>query len=79
MSKRSALPQSRKHVLVYDEDWEFLEREYGRYSASHIGVSEVLRKMIHKWVLALKERANEAASARVAPVHQPQTGDAVND
>jgi hypothetical protein len=66
MSKKLTLPATRRHLEIFNEDWEFLESEYGRYSASRVGISEVVRAMIHKWVLTLKARAAEAADGRGA-------------
>ena len=57
MSKKSLLPQTRRHILVYDEDWEFLQANYGPDSQSKLGVSEAIRKIIHQRVLGLKAQA----------------------
>lgn len=59
MSKKSVLPQSRHHILIYDEDWEWLERHYGKGSAaSQIGTSGAIRAVLHQRVLGMKARAN---------------------
>jgi hypothetical protein len=58
MTKKSTLPQSRRHILVFDEDWEFLEQEFGKQSAHPIGVSEVIRMIVHARVTGLKMKAN---------------------
>ena len=57
MAKKALLPQSRRHILVYDEDWEFLEAEYGTDSASKIGVSAAVRTIIHGYVVRLRAKA----------------------
>lgn len=54
MSKRSELPQSRRHVLIFDEDWAFLIEHYGPSSPSPIGVGVAVRKIIHAKVGALR-------------------------
>lgn len=58
MSKKSALPQSRHHVLIYDEDWKFLEQNYGPGSANAaLGISGAIRAIIHQRILGIKARA----------------------
>lgn len=59
MSKKSTLPQSRHHILVYDEDWEFLQQNYGPGSAAAaVGVSGAIRAIVHQRVLGVKAKAN---------------------
>lgn len=66
MSKKSDLPQSPHHVLIYDEDWKFLEENYGPHSENRIGVSASIRALVHRRVLQLKSQATEAADARAS-------------
>ncbi len=55
----TALKSSRHHIVLFDEDWEFLNRAFGKPDGVHpIGVSEAIRAIVHKRVLALKNRAN---------------------
>lgn len=56
MSKKSVLPQSPRHILVYDEDWDFLMQHYGPGSAKPLGVSRSIREIIHQRVLGLKAK-----------------------
>jgi hypothetical protein len=60
MSKRSRLPQSARHILIYDDDWEFLEARFGSQGIKPIGVSNVIRALIHQRITAWRE-----AEARV--------------
>jgi hypothetical protein len=60
MRKKNLIPQSRRHILVYDEDWEFIEENYGKDSDSKIGTGKAIRSIIHSYVKALKEKANNA-------------------
>ena len=52
MRKKSILPQSRRHVLIFNEDWEFLERSFG----ASISVSEAIRKIVHQRCNDLRAR-----------------------
>lgn len=59
MSKRNSLPQSRRHIFVYDEDWDFLVENYGPGAEKAMGVSTAIRTIIHAKVLGLKALANQ--------------------
>lgn len=60
MSKRSDRPQSRRHILVYDEDWEWLER----HAAIHnLGVGQTIREIVHARVKLMRERMEGAMTA----------------
>lgn len=61
MSKKAVYPQSRRHILVYDEDWEYLDRRYGKNTTSRIGMGAMIRNMIHLHVKALREREERKA------------------
>jgi hypothetical protein len=51
MSKKALLPQSRRHVMIYDEDWDWLERHYGQGSPHEkIGISGAVKTLVHKFV-----------------------------
>lgn len=70
MTKRASLPSSRHHVFLYDEDWDFLAANYGPDSASRVGVSEVIRAIVHKKVLGLKAEALQRYDAIAAQRQQ---------
>jgi hypothetical protein len=59
VSKRSPVKQSRRHVWLYDEDWEWIKQ---RYSGT-IGPSEAVRKIIHTMVLRIKQQEQHAVEA----------------
>lgn len=60
MSRKSILPQTPRHIPLYDEDWEFLQSVYGRNSgAKPVGVSTAIRTIIHAFVKKLRERATQ--------------------
>ena len=60
MSKKAELPQTRRHVLVFDEDWNFLLETYGAQGQKPIGVGAAIRRIVHAKVLALRDRQNRA-------------------
>ena len=63
MSKKSLLPQSPRHFLIYDEDWDYLETRFGQSGLHPVGVSNVIRALIHREVLKWREAENTAATA----------------
>lgn len=58
MTKKPVLPQHRRHIQIYDEDWDWLTESYGVHSASKIGVSAAIRTIIHAKISQLKARIN---------------------
>lgn len=70
MSKRAELPQSRHHVLIFDEDWAFLEANYGIHSANRIGAGVAIRKLVHSHVRQLKQKVQDIADARTQGQYQ---------
>lgn len=63
MSKKSILPQSRHHVMVYDEDWEFLLTYCRDRAEENLGPGTVVRELIHRRVMGLREKMNQAVDA----------------
>ena len=60
MPRKSDLPKSRHHIMLFDEDWEFLEVNYGATSRSPIGVSAAVSAIVHAKVSDMRARAAEA-------------------
>ncbi len=71
MSKKSELPQTRRHVLIFDEDWAWLEAQYGQYSISRIGTGTAIKTIIHHQVRALRQQVQDNLDAR-----RPETSEA---
>lgn len=63
MSKKARFPQTPRHVLIYDEDWAYLESRFGPAGVKPVGVSTVVRALIHREVLAWREAENAATDA----------------
>lgn len=54
MPRQSPLPQSSHHILLYDEDWEWLQRYYGvNNHPNRLGASAAIREIVHD---KIKER-----------------------
>lgn len=64
MSRKSPRPQSRRHVMMFDEDWEFLSREYGSGSDNRIGAGTVVKLIMHRFVNRLRTQINDARDNR---------------
>lgn len=56
MPRKSLLPQSSHHVMIFDEDWEFLQQLYGPRGLKPLGVSQVIQTIVHRKVNELRAR-----------------------
>lgn len=70
MSKRSPVKQSRRHVWLYDEDWDWLKQRY----SGKIGPSEAVRKIVHTMVLRIKQQEQHAIEAADSNKRQALVG-----
>jgi len=61
--QRTGLPQTRRHVWIFDQDWEYLEANFGAQSAKPIGTSRTVRTLIHNWVNGQKAKAQALIDA----------------
>lgn len=64
MSRKARLPQSRRHIFIFDEDWDFLLTYYSRSGPTQMGVSVAIREIIHQKILSLKARQIRAIDAQ---------------
>ena len=55
MSRRSPIPQRPHHILVYDEDWEFLLT----YMKGKMGPSEAIRQITHQWCIRVRAKMEQ--------------------
>ena len=60
MSKKSTIPQERHHLMIYQEDWEFLESYCRDRAGENLSPGVVIREMVHKRIMALREKINQA-------------------
>ena len=69
MSKKSILPQTRRHFHAYDEDWEWLVNWHAHDPRKRPFPAAVVRESLHKLVLKAK---NVQVRALDANPHLPQ-------
>jgi hypothetical protein len=55
MPRRTERPASGHHIVIDDEDWEYLESRYGARGIKPVGVSFVLRAMIRRGVMEMRQ------------------------
>lgn len=63
MTKKALLPQSRRHIMAYDEDWEFLMQYFEQDPQGRPSPGIAVRELIHKRVMAMREQINAKLSA----------------
>lgn len=68
MSKKTPLPQTRRHIFVFDEDWEYVRDRFGE----EMGQSNAIRMMIHRYVTNLRAQENRSVDA-AAPAPEQET------
>lgn len=63
MPRKAKLPQSRRHIHVYDEDWEWLNENYGPGSESRLGLAGAVREIIHAKVVVMRAQLQKRYDA----------------
>jgi len=61
VSKKVAKPQSRHHLWLFDEDWEYLSR---RLLLSDVTPGQFVRALLHRHIQMLRAREEEEEDAR---------------
>lgn len=58
MTRKTDRPASPRHVLIYDDNWEFLDRYFGAGAPTsrRYGVGFMCRKLIDEGVKAMRQR-----------------------
>ena len=72
MSKRAIRPQSRRHILVYDEDWKWLETAFGASSPGRLGVGPIIRQIVHLYVGRLRSKTQIEIDTFVSSAREGQ-------
>lgn len=74
MAKKLDKPYHRHHVIIFDDDWDYLNDKFGVGGpASQIGTGRAIRTFIHQRVLGLK--AKEAGKLDALRDEQRETGE----
>lgn len=62
MSRKTAMPATARHILIYDSDWDFLERYFGLGAPRQrrVGCGYMCREYIHQGVQELRRRISES-------------------
>jgi hypothetical protein len=68
MPRKVRLPQSPHHVMIYDEDWVYLEGLFGRHNGPQaVGTSAAIRRMVHSWCQRMRAREEQLLAGGEAP------------
>ena len=60
MRKRPSLPQTKRKIPIYDQDWEYLMIRFGRVELG-IGAGPVIRELVHRRV---RDMQNQESTIR---------------
>ena len=63
MSKKAERPQSRRHIQIYDQDWEYLNKRF-------IYPGPIVRQMVHLAVKQLRQRELDRADNGAKTIDQ---------
>ena len=63
MSKKAERPQSRRHIQIYDQDWEYLNKRF-------IYPGPIVRQMVHLAVKQLHQRELDRADNGAKTIDQ---------
>lgn len=75
MPKRALYPQTKRHIAIRDDDWDYLEMLHGRRGGmSRMGVTAIVRNIVHAAVEGFKQQALAGAGV---PKGKPITVDSV--
>lgn len=78
MTRKALLPQNRRHVMIYDEDWEFINDHYGPRGPNPVGISAAIKTILHSHISKLRAKADQIARspeqlARLATQNGPDS------
>ncbi len=75
MPKLSNLPSSRRHIMVYDEDWAFLSEHFAKGTEANMGEGVAVRELIHKRVIAMRQAIADKQEEAMARLQREQVGE----
>ena len=59
MSKRAKLPQTSRHVPIYNEDWEFAKTYWGQGSGRELGPGPAVREIVHLYIKSIRAKQEQ--------------------
>lgn len=62
MRQRPQFPQTKRKIPIYDEDWEYLLRRFGRLEFG-IGGGPVIRELVHRRVREMQNTESDIRDA----------------
>lgn len=76
MSKKAPFPQTRRHVMIYDEDWTWLVQNYGVGShGAALGISGFIKNVVNQRIRGMRAKANgELDRLRDLQSRPPESG-----
>ena len=60
MPRLPLAPHSRRHIMIFDDDWEFLITHFGPGSRNPIGASRCIQAMVRKECARLRGQMAQA-------------------
>ena len=57
-----SLSATRRHCWINDEDWDFLQQQYGPGTASNSSAGQMIRKIVGAYTRKVREAANKLTS-----------------
>lgn len=66
MSRSEDKETTRRHVIIYQEDYEFIMSMWGE----HPGFSYAVRNIIHKYIKNMREKALAKAGAKPVSISE---------
>ena len=55
MSKRIERPAASRHIQIYEDDWNFLNDNFGRGTEKPLGASKAIRLIVHRYCNAVRQ------------------------
>lgn len=65
MTRQSDRPQTARHILIYDEDWDMLKHLFdSRTGVKQVGVSAVVKSIIHQYCGRFRQKYHNELDQR---------------
>ena len=68
MTRKAIRPQTSRHVMIYDEDWQYLDELYGRHLGPNaVGTGSAIRELVHKFCRNLRAKSEQVMDQGASP------------